>query len=189
MGAVHGLAIVLAFLVWLASLIALVVLPIQFLQARRANQRQEPVPVRQRVRTIDRFRAAARMVSWGPRRARQMDGISQQHTAYRPGPQYPGAQQRPPREEPTRRQPRVNPNGSRSQFPNGPQSQYPNWSGDPERKYRTLQSIAAVQKQQQSQPQPDWRGGSTRERRAQQPPPPQQRDRRDPYDPYDPYGR
>ncbi len=163
-GAIHGLAIALTLLVWLASLIALVALPIQLRQARRASQRQEFA--RPRVRTIDRFRAAARMVSFGPRRARQMDGVSQQHTAYRPRPPYPAAQrvQSPP-DEMTRRQRRVD--------ANGPQSQYPNWSSDPERKYRTLQSIAAVRQQS------DGRGLSTRERRAQ---PPAPRDRREQYD-------
>ncbi len=176
MGAVHSVAVILALIAWFGSLVALVVLPIQLLRARRAEQHfeqpyEQPYAPRPRVRTLDRFRAAARRLSWGPRNANRLPGISREQTAYRPAPPSPNPM---PRRGP--RPPDDMPRRAWRPDAHYPQRQ-PLWppdpDPDPERRYHTLLSATAVR------PRPDGRTPPRQGGRNQPPPP---RNSRVPYE-------
>ena len=162
MGAIRSVVVILSLIAWFGSLAALVVQLVLLRQSLRADQRRAQPYVRPRVRTIDRFRAAARRLSWGPRTVDRLPGISRQATAYRPRPPYPMAQRgpRPPDDTSWRaRRPDVNDPQRQPLWPPDP---------DPDRKLRTLASATAVRPRADGRT-PPARGG------RDQPPPPQSR--------------
>jgi hypothetical protein len=170
-GAVRSVAIILALIAWFGSLVTLVVQLVLLRRSLRADRRHEQPRgrphMRPRVRTIDRFRAAERRLSWGPRTIDRLPGISRQETAYRPGSPYPMAQRGP-------RPPDNTPRRARRPEMSSPQRQ-PLWppDPDPERKPHTLLSATAVR------PRPDGRTPPARGGHDQPPPP---RSRRVPFD-------
>jgi hypothetical protein len=165
MGAVRGMIIILTLIAWFGSLVALVALPLLLRRSLRTDRQG----VRPRVHTIDRLRAAGRLVSWGPRTIGRLPGTMRQDTTYRRRPAYPMTQQ-------TQRVPRGPVDAPRhGRRPDARASSVDpiDRSSDPDRRFRTLQTAKVVRQRSNWPNSPAWE-----ERDQPQPP----RNRRAPFD-------